>query len=450
MNDNTLLRFPPGFLWGVAGAAYQNEGGNTNNQWAAWEQQPGHIWAGQRAGKATDWWNLETAAADFDRAADLGMNSLRLGVEWSRVEPEPGQFDRSALRHYREMIGLLISRGIKPMVTLHHFTDPLWLTALGAWEGPLIEDYFVRYVTQVVDALGDQVTLWCTINEPIVYAFNGFVVGLFPPGAKDLLRGFRVLRRMLLAHGRAYRAIHRLQNNAQVGLAHNFRVNLPADPRSAADRRMAALLDWSANQSVIGATVHGRLNPPLGVGQLVSYMIDTCDYIGINYYGTTHVTFDPRSSMLFARACYPEGVEMSDMTPQGEPYGEINPHGLYLALKQMAHFGKPIIITENGVPDHDDDVRPRFIATHLAEAWRGLQEGMDLRGYYHWTLVDNFEWAAAWSLRFGLFSLDLDTGARSPNASAAVYGRIAQANGVPRSLLEKLAPGYWEQLEAGS
>lgn len=443
MTDTPILRMPDGFLWGAATAAHQNEGDNRNNQWAAWEQQPGHIYNGDAAGVATDWWNLETAAADFDRAAELGLNSLRVSVEWSRIEPEEGVFDQSALRQYAEMVGLLRARGIEPMVTLHHFTDPLWLTDLGAWENPKVADYFARFVARVVEALGDQVTLWCTINEPIVYAYGGFMGGSFPPGVSSMRRAFNVLRRMLLAHGRAYRTIHRLQNGARVGLAHNHRVFLPADPSSAADRRGAVLLDSLANRSVYESFTAGKLLPPLGLGQRVTAMIDACDYIGVNYYTPVRVSFAPSApGQFFTRQFFSPAAELSDATPTGEAYGEIDPHGLYLALTQAAAYGKPLYVTENGVPDHDDDMRPRFIATHLAETWRAIRDGADVRGFYHWTLVDNFEWAAAWSLRFGLFDLDRETQARTARTSAAVYSRIAQANGVPVSLLEKLAPGY--------
>lgn len=449
MTDTAILRMPDGFLWGAATAAHQNEGGNRNNQWAAWEQQPGRIHNDAVAGKATDWWNLETAEADFDRAAELGLNSLRISVEWSRIEPEEGLFDQTALRKYAEMVGLLRARGIEPMVTLHHFTDPLWLTDLGAWENPKVEDYFARFTTRVVEALGDQVTLWCTVNEPIVYAYNGFAAGgAFPPGASNIRRAFGVLRQMILAHGRAYRTIHRLQNGARVGLAHNHRVYLPANPARALDRRAAALLDRMANGAVYAAFTRGKLLPPLGMGQRVTPLIDACDYIGVNYYTPARVRFDPRApGQLFAQQFYSPEAELSDVTPTGEAYGEIAPEGLYLALTQAAAYGKPLYVTENGVPDHDDDVRPRFIATHLAETWRAIRDGADVRGFYHWTLVDNFEWAAAWSLRFGLFELDPATQARTPRTSAAVYSRMAQANGVPVSLLERVAPGYRLQAE---
>jgi beta-glucosidase len=441
MSNGSVLKMPSGFLWGAATAAHQNEGDNYNNQWAAWEEQPNRIYGGQRCGRAINWWDLETAAADFDRAAELGLNSLRISVEWSRIEPEPGIFDETILRKYRAMIGLLCARGLVPLVTLHHFTDPLWLTEMGGWENPDVGVYFNRYVTQVVDALGDQVSFWCTINEPIVYAYSGFLTGHFPPGVRSMPRALAVLRRMLLVHGRTYRLIHSLQNNAQVGMAHNMRVFLPANPDSPADRRAAAVMDQIANRSVLEAMTSGRLTPLLGLGQQIGPLIDSCDYIGLNYYTTAHVAFDPaQPGTLFARMFYDPSIELSDLTLTGEPYGEINPHGLYMALKRLQPYGKPIYITENGVPDHDDDVRPRFIATHLAEAWRAIQEGVDLRGFYHWTLVDNFEWCEAFRMKFGLFEIDHETGARTPKTSAGVYERIAQANGVPRSLLEKVAP----------
>ncbi len=440
MTDTAILKMPPGFLWGAATAAHQNEGGNHNNQWAAWEAEPGRIYNGDLAGQATDWWNLEAAAADFDRAADLGLNSLRISVEWSRIEPQPGAFDAAALRHYAEMIGLLRARGLEPMVSLHHFSDPLWLSGQGAWENPLVTDYFSRFVAQVVEALGDQVTLWCTVNEPNIYAYMGYLGGPFPPSVNSLPRMIAVMRNMVLAHGRAYRTIHRLQTGARVGLAHHLRVFLPANPRRTADRYAAAMLDRFSNRAILEAITRGRLLPLFGVGQTVSQLIDSSDYIGLNYYTTARVAFDPqRPGQLFTRQFIDPAAEWSEITPTGEPYGEINPEGIYLALKQLAAYGKPIYITENGVPDREDEIRPRFLATYLAEVWRAIQDGADVRGYYHWTLVDNFEWTAGWSLRFGLFDLDQATGARVARPSAAVYSRIAQANGVPRSLLAKVA-----------
>ena len=200
-------------------------------------------------------------------------------------------------------------------------------------------------------------------------------------------------------------------------------------------------MDQIGNTVTLEAAINGRLTPPIGWGQTVPYLIDTSDFIGLNYYSTIRVAFDPRRpGSLFTHRFYDPHGELSEPTMFGHPYGEINPQGMYLALKRLGAYHKPIYITENGVPDRDDLVRPRFITTHLAEAWRAANEGVDLRGYYFWTLVDNFEWCEGWNLRFGLFDMDTETGARTPKASAAVYSRIARANGVPKSLMEKVAP----------
>lgn len=437
-----LLAFPRGFRWGVATAAHQNEGNNCDNNWALWEQTPGRIHQGYVCGDSTNWWDLNVAARDFDRAADLGLNAMRISVEWSRIEPEPGSFNREALGHYCEMVGLLQERGMEPMVTLHHFTDPLWLGREGGWENPLVADYFARFTERVVDALGGQVNLWCTINEPIVYAFMGFKDGRFPPGGESLPRAVKVLRNMLLAHARSYRTIHRLQNETMVGLAHHLRYFLPANPLSRLDRLAVQFIDQMANRSTLEAVTSGRLTFPLGVGQTVGELIDSSDYIGLNYYSTAHMAFDrSQAGMLFARQHLVPSLDPCESTSHGEPFCELNPEGIYLALRQCTAYGKPIYITENGLPDRDDDQRPFLLASYLPEVWRAIRDGMDVRGYYHWTLVDNFEWAEGWNLRFGLFELDPDTGERTQRASAAVYARIAQANGVPRSVVARFAPG---------
>ena len=438
---NQILRFPEGFRWGAATAAHQNEGGNSGNNWHLWEQQEGHIYQGQQSERATNWWDLATAASDFDRAAEMGLNALRISVEWSRIEPEPGEFDRAAFAKYAEMLRLLRERGLEPMVTLHHFTDPIWLGELGGWENPLIGDYFSRFTERVVDALGDQVNLWCTINEPIVYAFYGFHQGLFPPGLASMPRALTVLKNMLLAHGRAYRTIHRLQNGAVVGLAHHLRYFLPANPANPLDRRVAAFFDQIGNRSTLDAVTYGRLGPLLGVGQVVPQLIDSSDYIGLNYYSTTHISFAAsQPKMLFARQYHSPELASCECTSDGQPFCEINPPGMYLALKKLQEYGKPVYITENGLPDREDKQRPYLLATYLPEVWRAIQDGVDVRGYYHWTLVDNFEWAEGWNLRFGLIELDPVTGERTPRTSAAIYSRIAQANGVPRAVVEQWAP----------
>ena len=183
-------RFPSGFLWGTATAAHQVEGGNINNQWWDWEQQPGRIYNGDCSGDACGWWR--DAEPDLDRAAALGQNAHRLSIEWSRIEPRDGVFDDAALARYRELLEALRQRGLEPMVTLHHFTNPRWLEECGAWLHPDTPRRFARFVARAVAALGDLCQLWCTINEPIVYAAQSYLRGGWPPGVKDGRTALRV------------------------------------------------------------------------------------------------------------------------------------------------------------------------------------------------------------------------------------------------------------------
>jgi beta-glucosidase len=290
--SRATYHFPPDFRWGVATASHQVEGNNTNNQWWAWEQEPGHIAEGQTSGLACDWWHH--AEADFDRAAAMNLTTLRLSIEWSRVEVAPGRIDTAALDRYRQMLQGLRDRGIEPMVTLHHFSDPLWLTEKGGWVHPDVVPYFSRYVEQVVEALSPYADLWCTINEPNVYASMGYITGEFPPGVQELRQAAVVLRHMLRAHAAAYRVIHRIQEGARVGLAHNLRFFHPARPGHPLDRAAAWLHDLWFNQTTIKALTTGWWLPPLGFGPAFAPR-HTLDWIGLNYYTRDLIAFDRRA-----------------------------------------------------------------------------------------------------------------------------------------------------------
>ncbi len=189
------LRFPPGFRWGTASSSYQTEGNNSNNQWSLYEQQPGAIRHGDRSGLACDWWS--NAERDFDHMQRLGLNAHRLSIEWSRVEPSPGEIDHAALDRYRAMVGGLRERGIEPMVALHHFTDPLWFGARGGWENGESVALFQRYARTVVDALGDLCDFWLTFNEPLVCLGQGWFRGIWPPHKRNPLTARRVFLNML-------------------------------------------------------------------------------------------------------------------------------------------------------------------------------------------------------------------------------------------------------------
>jgi beta-glucosidase len=422
------LRFPAGFLWGTATAAHQVEGWNTNS-WSDWEQQPGRIFNGDRSGAACGWWR--DAEGDFERMAELGCTLHRMSVEWSRIEPEEGLFDEGALARYRELLQGLRRRGIEPMVTLHHFTNPRWLEARGGWLYAATPQLFARYAERVVGALGDLCQLWCTLNEPTVYIANGFVRGVWPPGRTRPADVPRVLSAMLRGHALAAAAIRRAGPGGQIGVAHHLRPFDPASPRLN-DMLGARWLDYIFNEMTLRALDTGLLAPPVGVWERVPGLARSCDFVGVNYYTRELVAADSRvPGELFVRHFIAPGRPHSDITVEGTPFGEIYPNGLERVLRRVARYRLPIYITELGVPDQDDDIRPRFMLGHLAALRRAMDAGADVRGLCWWTLVDNFEWAEGWGLRFGLYALDERTGERRPRRSAGLFAAIAHANAIP-------------------
>ncbi len=436
------LTFPDGFRWGVATSSHQYEGGNTNNQWYAWEQA-GHIRSGDRCGLACDWW--ANAERDFDRAQAMGLNALRLSLEWSRIEPRMDEWDAEALQRYRQMLQALHERGIEPMVTLHHFTDPLWFTARGGFLAGDAPERFERYVTHAVEALGDLCDFWCTINEPNIYAIVGYQIGRFPPGHHgDLRNTIRVQASMARAHAAAYHAIHRLQPAARVGWAQNFGMFDPIRPTSRLDRFIAHMAEISFNDLFPRAIQTGAASFPynLFAGDLRKVQ-GTCDYAGINTYYRDLVGLDLRQPWQPFKRIVASGAPLSDQ-PIGISWGEVYPQGIARAARLLAPLGKPIYVTESGVADRADRLRPWQIAAGVRAMHEAIAEGIDLRGYYHWSLVDNFEWAEGWSTRFGLIALDPETQERTPRRSAAFYSAIAQANALTLEMLREYVPNAFD------
>jgi beta-glucosidase len=432
-------RFPAGFLWGVSTAAHQVEGGNHNNQWAAWEQA-GRIKSGDRSGNACDWWN--NAERDFDLAREIGVNALRLSVEWSRIEPQEGQYDAQALGRYRQMLDALHQRGIRPMVCLHHFTHPLWFEQKSAFLGSGAADRFEAFTRYVVSGLGDLCRDWVTFNEPNVYATLGYVLGEFPPGKRGLiLTAVRLVNGLARAHAQAYHAIHELQPDGQVGWAHNFVVFQPADPHSLLDRRVTRLVNELFNESFIRLIEQGKLAFPLSlVSGDLHHVKGVCDFVGLNVYSRFHVAFDARlRSQMFARVFVPPHVPQGDHGVE-QPYGEAYPAAIRVAVERVSRLGKPIYILENGVPDAEDRIRPWLIVSAVQEIDRLIQEGRDIRGYFHWTLTDNFEWSEGWKLRFGLVALDPQTQQRRMRNSGRLYGAIARGNGISPEMVNQYFP----------
>jgi beta-glucosidase len=444
--DGSLLAFPRGFLWGTASSGYQVEGNNSTSDWTEWERQPGRIAQGQRSGRACDWWSGDRWQEDFDRAAADGHTAHRLSVEWSRVEPEPGKWDSHALEHYRRIVAGLRERGIEPMVTLHHFVNPQWLTERQAWETGSVVPLFEAYTRRVVAALRDHVTTWCTINEPNVFMLQGWVSGIFPPGAKKLGLAMEVARQVLRAHAASYRAIHELQPGAQVGLPIHFRPMTAARPRAL--DRLVARKQFNTFSSVFPDAIRtGRMRSIFG-STAVPEARGTMDWFGLNYYTADVVTFDlGRPGELFGRREFPPGTEVDDAGIYAS-----YPQGLAWSLDWARRIlGLPVYITENGIGDQADIMRPRYILTHLREVWRHIQAGGDVRGYYHWSLVDNFEWERAWTHRFGLYAMDPETLERSPRKSAFLYAEICRAGGISQDMVARYSPELADRFfEAGA
>jgi beta-glucosidase len=441
MTGQRILRFPEGFLWGTASSSYQCEGGNTNNQWYRWEQE-GHILSGEACGDADGWW--ERAEDDFNLAEQMENNALRLSLEWGRIEPTEGVWDSAALERYRTMLLDLHRRHLKPIVTLHHFTEPLWFVDRGGFTKEENVRFFVRYARQVVQFLKDICDFWLTINEPNVYATQGYVTGAYPPGERDIMRAFHVLRNMVQAHIEAFYAIRYLQPEAQIGYCLHYRLFDPATPFSPLDRSAAAMQENFFNWSVLHAAETGRFTTPLNMLLApIAHAAATRDYHGVNYYTREMVRFDPAlAGELFGRRFARVNAVRNDPGLDNS-FGEIYPMGMYRVLKQIyrrTQGNKPIYITENGFSDVDDSRRPRAILEHLAMIHRAITEGIPVRGYLHWSLVDNFEWNNGWGVRFGLIEVDPRTQRRSPRPSASMFGEICRANAITEATVERYAP----------
>jgi beta-glucosidase len=326
------------------------------------------------------------------------------------------------------------------MITLDHFTTPLWLADRGGWESPAIIPFFERFAEKMARTLGEYCDMWITLNEPYIYAVLGWLRGLprsehqpqstFPPGKHDLLLTFRVLDNLMFGHAAAYRALHRQLPHAQVGIAHNMPYIVPFNPRSLLDRiaivQPRRLLTWGG----LEATERGRV--PRLIGSRYARELDnSTDFIGVQYYQRLTMAFDLSSpGTLFSRHKLLRDAEVSDLG-----HSEIHPEGLYHLLRQVSLYGKPIYITENGVADANDRRRPTFLVSHLTQVWKAIRDGVPVKGYFHWSLTDNFEWAEGWNLRFGLIEVDPVTQERRMRSSGQLYSTICTANALTPHVL---------------
>ena len=427
-----MVEFPAGFQWGVSTSAHQFEGGNVHNQWHEWEAR-GRIRSGDKSGSACNWWN--EAEEDLDRAQSLGLNALRLSLEWSRLETRPGRWDKHAIRRYRELLKAIRSRGMRVFISLHHFTHPTWFEYQGAFTSAEGIRHFDLFAERAVTEFGDLCTDWVTFNEPNVYAAFGYLFGEFPPGrVNDIQAGMAALLGVHRAHAQAYDTIHRLQSDAGVGMAINY-VVFRAASQALSDRMLARVYDAAFNRSTLSLLKTGSMPGTMSVlAGRVPEAVGKIDFIGLNIYNRLYVRWpknDDRTGGIFVPPDVPQGDRGVDL-----PYGEAYPDGVIPAVEAYAQLKKPIYILENGVPDRSDRIRPWVIVNTLQNIGTLLQRGFDIRGYFHWSLVDNFEWNEGWKLRFGLFEIDPQTQRRSARLSARLYRDIVTQNAISDATLE--------------
>ena len=420
---------PAGFLIGCASAAHQVEGG-LDNDWTRMERErPEKILDGSRSGRACD--HYARYAQDLQDLAALHNTAHRFSVEWSRVEPRPRHFDERALQHYADVARTCRRLGMEPVVTLHHFTLPRWLADRGGVAAPEAPERFARYAEKCTEALTDTVEWWITINEPAILAYFGYLLGEWPPEMKSLAKVRAAMANMLRMHAAAAGALRetarRRGQPARISIAHHERRLRPRRANSPLDRLTALAPDFIFNRWFLRSAASGRMLPPIGVGQRVPELAGTLDYIGLNYYCEEVVSFDLRSpGTLFSRNAPTPGL------PQSTFGWAIDPAGLTRALTSLwEEFGLPLLITENGVADRDDELRPGYIVDHLSATLDAIDQGVDVRGYLHWTALDNFEWTQGYSQKFGLFSVDRDTMERRAKPSAALFGEICGTRLVP-------------------
>lgn len=416
--------FPRDFRFGVATAGHQVEGDNRHSDWWDFEQEKGRIKDGSCSGAACEHWHR--FEEDLELVTALDCDTYRLSIEWAKVEPERGNIDQSVLQHYREVLLAARARGIEPVVTAYHFVLPRWFSQAGGWVNPDSPELFARYVRILRDALGDQVQWWCTINEPVVYLYHAYLMGLWPPAEHSFRMMVRAGRNLIRGHVAATSVLREkpgIHGQAvQIGIAKHLRVFDPFNPNDAKDVWAAERQAQGFNWAFLDSLEKGVFCFPFGLGGSIPGWVPCQDYVGVNYYTRNLVRFELRAAFtLFGVEVPPKGVAVNELG------WELYSDGLYRLLKQVHEkYAKPILITENGIADKQDSQRPQFVRDHLGAVAKALTEGVPVLGYCHWSLYDNFEWAEGFEPRFGLYAVDYATQARTLRQGGAEYARIVR------------------------
>lgn len=417
------LQFPADFVWGSATAAHQVEGNNVHNDWWAHETDP-ETNAMEPSALACD--HYHRFADDFRLLKSLGQRHHRLSVEWSRIEPEEGVIDLAEVEHYRKVLSTLRELEIEPWLTLHHFTVPLWLARRGGFSREENVSAFRRFVELVAREFGGLVSRWCTINEPTVVAEMGYRFGYFPPRLLDEALAATTLCNLFRAHTAASQAVREFARpGAQIGITLSVPAHEPLRPDCAEDVAMAERRDAESNGASFEALRSGVFRYPERPDEEIPGLKDSSTFVGVQYY--TRFRYD-------ARAGGPAGPDPARQITQMA--WEIYPEGFGPILRRAAATGLPVYVTENGVCCDDDRTRVEYIADHLEVVEAARRAGADIRGYFYWSLMDNFEWNFGYGPKFGLVEVDRETLERRPRPSAHFFGEVAQSGRLSPELVQ--------------
>ncbi len=427
--------FPEDFLWSTGEDPYQHEGNNYNNDWYLWEQQlPSPIKNGDRCGRCIDFYNRYEE--DFRNAARDGQNAHRIGIEWSRLEPEPGRWDENAFSRYRDMLRSMREKGLTVFLNLWHFTLPVWASERGGWEDDYVFERWKTLVEKCAQEFGSLVDYWSTMIDAQIYALAGYAAGDIPPCVKDIKRAIWVYRRLMDVHSSAYRIIKEKASlpeesphpAPQVGMIYFFFYYEPQG--FFLDRYVYRAMDDIFNWNMLDALHTGevKVSVPLGpnLRESVPELKGTLDWLGVNYYTRQIISINPLK---------PGFIEYKNLTryPVTDMGWEIFPEGLYHICKKAAarYSGVSLIIAESGLADSDDSRRPMYILDHLTWTHRLIREGVPVFGFTYWSLTDNWEWAEGFEPKFGLYEVDLGTMERRARRSVELFRFIAKNNRLP-------------------
>jgi beta-glucosidase len=458
----TSVTFPKGFLWGSATAGFQVEKGLADTDWGAWAATAGKIQGGSKPDDGPD--AFAHVGDDIAAMQGAGLGAYRFSFELARVYPTRDAFEKDqpaadGLAAYDDLVAKLRAAKIVPLATLHHFVWPLWMSDPKDAQKPQgferddAVDVIATWCERMGKRYGKDVDWWVTINEPTVEAGVGYLAGQWPPGVLDADRMVGVMKKQVEAHARCFDALHAADTvdadgdgkAALVSIAKHNRFYEPFDPTSDDDKAAAEHSRRFWNTWFLDAIVKGDVDEDfddqLGAGDRVGdpKLKGRADYLGINYYGVSRIA--AHALQLPHVGVQPAQFNLQDGRPKNDLGWSIAPEKFGAVLDEATAYGLPIVVTENGIADAGGENRPRFLLEHAFELGKAIARGDDVVGYFHWSLVDNFEWASGFCPKFGLYHFDASTKARTPTAAVATMKALASTGSLAKATIDAL-PAY--------